>query len=358
MQEQPGRLVLFGSGETSPTGRQVFDWLFRDWPSPARVAILETPAGFEPNSAAVAGRIADFLRQRLQNYALEITVVPARQRGTPFSPDDPALVAPLLTADCLFVGPGSPTYAVRQLRDSVVWEAVRARFLGGATLVLASAAVLAVSASTLPVYEIYKVGAELGWTRGLDLLGPAGPILAFVPHWNNRDGGAELDTSHCFMGAERFARLRALLPAPTTLVGIDENTALVVEPRTATVRVMGRGQVTVEHPGERLQCSRDGVYPLDILGACAWDALADGLPSTLRETGRLPQPQEAAPPAAPVPPAVLALVERREAARQRRDWADADALRAEVARLGYDVRDTPSGPQVLASAEHGQAGTL
>ena len=40
-----------------------------------------------------------------------------------------------------------------------------------------------------------------------------------------------------------------------------------------------------------------------------------------------------------------ALVEERDEARQRRDWAQADALRAELDALGVAVEDTPAGPK-------------
>jgi cysteinyl-tRNA synthetase len=44
------------------------------------------------------------------------------------------------------------------------------------------------------------------------------------------------------------------------------------------------------------------------------------------------------------PPAeVLRLVEEREVARQRRAWAQADALRAQIAALGWQVVDTQDG---------------
>jgi hypothetical protein len=68
---------------------------------PVRVAILETPAGFQPNSELVAGKMAEFVSRRLQNYHPQVTVVPARKRGTPFSPDEPDVVAPLLHANQL-----------------------------------------------------------------------------------------------------------------------------------------------------------------------------------------------------------------------------------------------------------------
>jgi hypothetical protein len=67
-------------------------------------------------------------------------------------------------------------------------------------LAFASAASIAVGRYALPVYEIYKVGADLHWVDGLDLFRVFGWELAIVPHWNNREGGDDLDTSRCFMG--------------------------------------------------------------------------------------------------------------------------------------------------------------
>ena len=348
MRQLPGHLVLMGSGETSASGRRVFDWAFQRLTSPIKLAILETPAGFQPNSALVAGKVGAFLSDHLTNYALETTVVPARKRDTPFSPDDPALAELVLAADCIFLGPGSPTYAVRQLRESLVWDATRARFATGAPLILASAAVLALSAFTLPVYEIYKAGADLGWERGLDLLGPAGSTVVFVPHWNNREGGAELDTSHCFVGPDRFSQLQAQLPSGTIIVGIDEHTALILEPVTESALVMGPGGVTIIGPDGTRRLSNGSRVSLDALGTLDWSEFAKSLPPTLLEragdasasSSQRGQDEVA------IPKEVLDLVDRREAARRQRDWKAADRFRADLARFGYEVRDTPDGPLV------------
>jgi hypothetical protein len=221
---RPGVVVLFGSGETSPSGRKVFDQVLKDLPQPPRLALLETPAGFELNSTQVIGRVAEFIRHRLQNYQPQVTLVPARKRGTPDSPDEPQVVAPLLESDLIFMGPGSPTYAVRQLSDSLAWHYLLARHRLGAALVLASAATIAISAYALPVYEIYKVGEDPHWKAGLDFFGDYGLPLVFVPHWNNNDGGDELDTSRCVMGQTRFAELMRQLPLDGTVIGIDEKT--------------------------------------------------------------------------------------------------------------------------------------
>ena len=80
---------------------------------PASHRILETPAGFELNSDRVAGRVADFLQARLQNYRPDVAVVPARRRDTPFSPQDSGVTEPLLHADLIFRVPEArPTRSV------------------------------------------------------------------------------------------------------------------------------------------------------------------------------------------------------------------------------------------------------
>jgi cysteinyl-tRNA synthetase len=45
--------------------------------------------------------------------------------------------------------------------------------------------------------------------------------------------------------------------------------------------------------------------------------------------------------------AARALLERREAARGARDFAEADRLRDELAALGWQVRDSPAGPELV-----------
>ena len=47
------------------------------------------------------------------------------------------------------------------------------------------------------------------------------------------------------------------------------------------------------------------------------------------------------------PPEATALLERRQAARALRDWAEADRLRDELRSLGWEIRDAPAGPELL-----------
>jgi cyanophycinase-like exopeptidase len=377
-QVRPGPVVLFGSGETSASGRKVFDRALRKLPHAPRLALLETPAGFELNSDRVIGRVAEFIGHRLQNYDPQLKVIPARKRGTDFSPDDPEIVAPLLESDLIFMGPGSPSYAVRQLQDSLAWHYLVARHRLGATLVLASAATIAISAYALPVYEIYKVGEDLHWKDGLDFFGPYGLPLVFIPHWNNQEGGEELDTSRCFMGRVRFAALMKMLPADLTVVGVDEHTALIMDPQAGDCHVIGAGGVTLIHTGPEHgdetpdlhasgldvvaearsahvhQYQSGDVFPLS--ECCPFDTLVSpqqDLPANVWQRALAVQKQVQVGRKAPEEPPsdVLALVQQREEARASRDWDKADELRQQITELGWEIQDTPDGPKLNVISE-------
>ena len=47
-----------------------------------------------------------------------------------------------------------------------------------------------------------------------------------------------------------------------------------------------------------------------------------------------------------VPAEVMELVERRAAAKKAKDWGTADALRAQITEMGWQVEDTAQGPKV------------
>jgi len=49
---------------------------------------------------------------------------------------------------------------------------------------------------------------------------------------------------------------------------------------------------------------------------------------------------------ADVPEEIMTLVQARTQARADKDWAAADKARDDLAALGYEVIDTPDGPEV------------
>lgn len=355
----PGRIVLLGSGETSPSIRKVYDWLFQQIDAPIDVAILETPAGFEPNSFDVADQIGQYLKKHLQNYKPNVSIIPARKKGTDFSPEDPTILDPLYGANVIMMGPGSPTYAARQLIDTEAWYALQSKNRLGATIVFASATSIASSVHALPVYEIYKVGQDLHWQHGLDFFGAFGLSLIFIPHWNNNDGGAALDTSHCYVGTDRYNQLVELLDGDHvdghtnshrehTIVGIDENTALIIDPQTATCQVMGPGGVTIvrngsetHHPnGSTFDAAELGDFRVptatDGIANAAWTRTVDGATAAQAAKDEVPTPTDE----------VLSLVTARTDARSNKEWAKSDELRDQIIALGWSVLDTPEGPVV------------
>lgn len=234
-------LVLFGSGENAPGSVDVYRRLFltlgkRD----LKIVLITTPAGFQPNVAAVYEEIRDFLLQSLPDFNLDIKIIFA---NTHKEADDPDLIEPVEGADIIFTGPGSPTYAAKHLKGTALIDKIGRRVKDGATLILASAATIAFSRHALPVYEIYKVGEDLHWQEGLDFYDTVWQRATIIPHFNNKEGGKNLDTTYCYMGAERFARLHKLLPANEWILGIDEHTAYIVDLDTQKGETKGKGGV-------------------------------------------------------------------------------------------------------------------
>ncbi len=53
------------------------------------------------------------------------------------------------------------------------------------------------------------------------------------------------------MGQERFVRLMDMLPEEMTIIGLDEKTALIMDPSICECQVMGLGMVTLLHTGHK-----------------------------------------------------------------------------------------------------------
>jgi hypothetical protein len=112
----------------------------------------------------------------------------------------------------------------------------------------ASAAALTLGVATVPVYEIYKVGATPYWAAGLDLLAQVGLRAAVIPHYDNAEGGTH-DTRFCYLGERRLRLLESVLDTETVVLGVDEHTAVLFDLETDTGTVLGRAGLTVRRQG-------------------------------------------------------------------------------------------------------------
>lgn len=239
----PRLLAIMGSGETSPTMVKTHRSLLgRLGPPPVPAVVLDTPFGFQANADDLAARAVEYFRT---SVGQELGVAELRAAGGDALAYE-TMLARLRAARYVFSGPGSPSYALRQWRDSTVPGALAEKLRPGGPggcICFASAAALTLGATTVPVYEIYKAGEPLRWLEGLNLLAMAGLNAAVIPHFDNAEGGTH-DTRFCYLGEERLARMEEDLPDDAFVLGIDEHTALVLDLDAGTAMVSGLGTVT------------------------------------------------------------------------------------------------------------------
>lgn len=238
------RIVVMGSGETAPTMVRTHREVLADCP-PGPAALLDTPFAFQTNRDELVARTRLYFAQ---SVGREVDLAQWPPPGGDAAVGERSL-ALLDQATWAFAGPGSPTYALGQWRGTGVPGALAGVVRRGGTLVLGSAAALTLGSHTVPVYEIYKAGAEPVWVEGLDLLGElCGLAVAVVPHYDNREGGSH-DTRFCYLGEPRLAVLESQLPAGVGVLGVDEHTAVVLDLDTGEVRVAGIGAMSIRSQG-------------------------------------------------------------------------------------------------------------
>lgn len=252
-----GVLVLMGSGETSPTMVTTHQRLAaRLGPAPTAV-VLETPYGFQVNTADISRRAGEYF-QRSVGLATVVAAEPDPADG----PGRQRTVDLVRSADWVFTGPGSPSYALERWGATRVGEALAERIRRGTGVtVLASAAACTAGFAALPVYEIYKAGHPPHWLDGLDLLGELGLPVAVIPHYDNAEGGT-YDTRFCYLGESRLSALAGRLAQDAAVLGIDEHTSVVIDLAAAEVQIWGRGTVTIRRGDTSVVLPSGSVFTL------------------------------------------------------------------------------------------------
>ena len=256
-----GTLVLMGSGELTATMVEIHKMLLVRLGAKPRAVFLDTPAGFQLNADQISANAAEYFRKRV---GCEMEVASYKSHEMTSEVDAAFAFQRLREADYIMMGPGSPTYTVNQLLPSPIPTIFINHIHKGGCLVAASAAALTMGSFTLPVYEIYKVGTQLYWVEGLDILGSFGLNLVVIPHWNNAEGGTH-DTSRCFMGKSRYEKLITKLPDALPILGLDEHTACIIDLDADTFDIHGIGSATFIHNDQIQNFSSGTTYPLGAL---------------------------------------------------------------------------------------------
>lgn len=231
-----------GSGENSPAMVTPHQMILKDHGKNSYRINLDTPYGFQENADELTARILGYFETNVGFPAKEV-----QARGTTANAAD--IASEIEKADWVFSGPGSPTYALRIWRELGIDQALHALLQRG-SVVMASAAAMSLGSKVMPVYEMYKVGADPYWLDGLDVLGKATGInAAVVAHFNNTQGGTH-DTRYCFVGQKRMDVLKEQLDNEVAILGIDEHTGISFNLETYQAQVFGKGEVTFIKGGD------------------------------------------------------------------------------------------------------------
>lgn len=261
MPQKKGIIALMGSGELTSTMVEVHKGLLEGLAERPKAVFIDTPAGFQSNVDQISKKAEEYFRNHVKHH-MSIASYKSKEKTTLYEAEQ--AFQKLRQADFILIGPGSPTYAVRQWKETPIPEILVKRVKEGACLVAASAAALTVGRCTLPVYEIYKVGQDLHWAEGLDILKHFSFDLVVVPHWNNAEGGTH-DTRFCYMGEPRFRHLESLLPDDVSILGLDEHTACLIDLEKEEAVIKGIGCVTLRRQGAEMVFKKGDHFSLDVL---------------------------------------------------------------------------------------------
>jgi cyanophycinase len=204
-----GTLALIGGSEWTPSAAPLDAWLVARAGAGATVVVTTAAAFAGPERVGAAARAA------LEPLGTTVTVLDALHRAD-----------------------GSPLHLRSVLKDSALFRAIRHAHREGAVIAASGAgATLLGDPMVDPRGGAYTVG--LGIVTG----------LAVLPH-------------HAVAPRHLLDRSLELLPARSTLAGVDDGTALVRE-ADGTWQVVGAGAVTLYTHTEGRVATRIGTYPAD-----------------------------------------------------------------------------------------------
>ena len=208
-----GTIALVGSGEWLPVMLDVEKELLNNQ-NPVYVQ-LSTAAGQE--SPARLEHWKNLAQIQAKTLSVESRWLPVFDQD---SANNPEFAEKIKGAGLIYLSGGDPTYLAETLRDSLVWNAIVNEWQNGASLAGCSAGAMALT-TWVPKMRI-KIGKNNEDVKGLGLL----PNIRVIPHFDRMLGWIP----------DIITRYLLNTPPGVTLVGIDENTALVGGVNSWTVK--------------------------------------------------------------------------------------------------------------------------
>lgn len=208
-----GTIALVGSGEWLPVMLDVEKELLKN----------QNPVYVQLSTAAGQESLARL--EHWKNLAqIQAKALNAESRWLPVfdhdSANNPEFAEKIKGAGLIYLSGGDPTYLAETLRDSLIWNAIVNEWQKGASLAGCSAGAMALT-TWVPKMRI-KIGKNNEDVKGLGLL----PNIRVIPHFDRMLGWIP----------DIITRYLLNTPPGVTLVGIDENTALVGGAKSWTVK--------------------------------------------------------------------------------------------------------------------------
>ncbi len=199
-----------GSGEYLPVMADIEAALLAG--RPPRYVQLATAA--VPDGPSVVERWHNLGREQAQRLGVEAVILSVNDRA---DADNEAIAQQVAGAGLIYLSGGNPGFLADTLRDTAVWAAIVTAWRDGAALAGCSAGAMAMT-SWIPSLRHPRQGG----TNGLAVL----PHLRVIPHFD------------FFTTKVPDVVTRFLLPydPAITVLGIDEETALVGGPKDWTVQ--------------------------------------------------------------------------------------------------------------------------
>jgi len=223
----PGPIALVGSGEYLPHMQPLEASLLAGRGD----RYVQIPTAAAPEGPQVLDRWIRLGAQQAARIGVRAVPVVVHDRT---QADDPDLAAQVRGAGLVYLSGGNPAFLAQALRGSTVWGEVLAAWRAGAALAGCSAGAMALTGWVPHVRALHRPVDP-----GLGVL----PHLRVIPHFDRMLGWAP----------DLITRVLLHAPAGVSVLGIDEDTALVGGPHEWQVQgrqsvwLLGHGS-RVEHP--------------------------------------------------------------------------------------------------------------
>jgi cyanophycinase len=217
MKQGAGVLALVGSGEYSPQMQEFeSELLHRAISRGKKNRFIQIPTASSHEGSASREKWQRLGKAQAERIGSEWVYLPIHEREDAFNE---MLVEHISEAGLIYFSGGDPHRVAEVFTNSPVWEAIVSAWHGGSSLAGCSAGAMAFGGTIMGIRRSHH-------SVGLGIV----PALEVIPHYDKMLGWLP----------ERVTAFVLRPNADTTLIGIDENTALVY---TDKWQSYGRGKI-------------------------------------------------------------------------------------------------------------------